>query len=369
VLGGVDSGRFRDKRQCYCDVSAIAERAPTDEEFESLFEAKIEALNLPSIIVPTDPSSMSPLDSSEPSASEGFTAILEVTQVDFVDGCNTTNVANFTTTVVVVASADLFNATANEIVEFEQAFLESFNQAALNNEICDHFFRVIREVEAQADFSLNRRLQQGESDTLAPTAAPTDTFGSEPALIEILLVITGSCIGCAPDQNLFDQVSLDRRDLKQKTVDLKLSLSVNSTKCLCPDDVPNRGPSNSEVFDVFSTRVQDVDRIIEVDPVDCPEQVDFFESSVTVFWTLNKIELSDKDAIGLIEESFVCSYNELLKEYCNPEFRTVISAKCIEEVSFETVVSFTFAVEGRCRGGCRFIWQWFFDLSSGRCLG
>jgi hypothetical protein len=53
----------------------------------------------------------------------------------------------------------------------------------------------------------------------------------------------------------------------------------------------------------------------------------------------------------------VCSYNELVKEYCNPEFRTVISAKCIEEVyfetvkdtaassvSFETAVSFTFAV-------------------------
>jgi hypothetical protein len=96
--------------------------------------------------------------------------------------------------------------------------------------------------------------------------------------------------------------------------------------------------------------VQQLENITEVLHafLECTVDINCFETEATdVVLTITEDTLSRVDVADLIEDTttFVCAYNELPEQFCDPMFRT----ECIiNEVSTESDINFHFAVNIRC---------------------
>ena len=182
---------------------------------------------------------------------------LDITQAEIfgILDPETNNITSFETEVVIRMPVSILQATPEEIEKLEEAFLIGYNRANNQNQLsCDPLFRTISDVAVDLGiFALEqggRVLQQNMTTDFPPTTSPTTAFGidipsptaspitsvmndtqinttSTPTatpqptqaptttfsvgLIDVPLLISGTCLGCPSDQNLFDQVMGGRR--------------------------------------------------------------------------------------------------------------------------------------------------------------
>jgi hypothetical protein len=328
----------------------------------------------------------------------GAIVIITITQVQEQDGCGTNNFTFFNSTVVLsVTEAFLLNATEEDIHNLERQFVESFNQAnLLNPDICDPLLRQVIEAKVEnRAFAFNRRLEMepigegGEESWMpeeggrrnlqaasssAPSSAPSLPYIRPSIYVQLLLFITGRSIGSESDQLLFDQVSNRRRRLYEDVDGFRTlqqeSEGQNATgqnitaDCFCSADAIPRGAAEEEVLRILLEELEDVDRILEVEPKACPMNVTFFKTQVKIpLIVTGKLSEGVKRAI---EHDFEARYNALTEQYCDPLFRTILNVtfiEVLEGVNMDTLVAI--AVDGRCRG-CPADSNLFGDPSDGR---
>jgi hypothetical protein len=243
--------------------------------------------------------------------------------------------ASFESDVVVGFAGYLDNATEDQLLALEQAFLESYNSAnALSTEICDLSFRVVTNVTIVADGSLSRRLQQ----QVATNRTKIVTF-------KFRFRVTGSCRGCAKSTNLFNDAL--RRTLVVAEESLPRLIQITSTPdgCVCPVNAAVRGPTVSEFSAIFSrsisalqeagtlTFIQNiVDNPVEVDAVECSTEVNSFDTEVVLDLFGNPDAVTENELTSL-KTAFQSNYNDLIQGYCDPLFRNVAEVNIIGTVA------------------------------------
>jgi hypothetical protein len=197
------------------------------------------------------------------SSSEGIDDFLQVSPTSFNETCTQTETRDtFNGVFNLSISSDRMELLVGSEVEqelFAQGILESYNQAnALNGEICDPLFRVLEDVvELQLDLNPNNRQlsaqrQETSAETrelqgnasAAPSSAPTDDVR---VFTDILLAVSGRCLGCPKDSFLFNQVT-DFNQLTSGARRIKKDQELDPLLyCLCADGAESRGPTEDEV--------------------------------------------------------------------------------------------------------------------------
>jgi hypothetical protein len=205
------SRRLLEDETCYCDVQAVAQRAPLESEFIDIYEVSVGNLTLD--------------------------CIGSVGECEFGTTFNTTIVLTF----------DQDSTVAFEL--FTDVIATSF-QDTVNEELrtdeenCNLLFQYVQDVSARIDFVFNgddlnettnneerqlhqragrRRVQDNSTavgsfapshqPSSAPSSAPTSTFGGTD-FVFVLLAVSGVCNGCSNDLLLSNQVSNNRRQLQ-----------------------------------------------------------------------------------------------------------------------------------------------------------
>jgi hypothetical protein len=277
----------------------------------------------------------------------GAITISTITQVQEQDGCGTNSFTFFNSTVVLSATeAFLLNATEEEIHNSERHFVESFSQAdLLNPDICDPLRHQVIEAKVEnRAFAFNRRLEMepigegGEESWMseaggrrnlqaipssAPSSAPTLPHIRPSIYVQLLLFITGRSIGSESDQLLFDQVSDRRRRLYEDVDGFRIlqqeSEGQNATgqnitaDCLCSADAIPRGAAEEELRCILLEELEDMDRVLDVEPKACPMNVIFFKTRVKIPLIVTG-KLSE-DVKCAIERDFEARYNALTAQY------------------------------------------------------
>ena len=285
-----------------------------------------------------------------------------------------------------IAGNETRNVTEQERQTLEEAFRASYNALnSLNNETCDPFFREIIDVELseKTDVTFNRRhlLPTAQDDSMADSNVPVHNTPVRPTVF--LLNVRGNCRGCRRDARLYDE-GLRRRSLiglhNSRAGERQLQgLNENpptTDDCVCavqPEEF--RAPTREEFIAVYNNTistlvdagelqfVEAVAEVVEVDQVECPNEVSNF--TTTMFFDLAgfpaKMNASEE---ALIVDSFVFVYNSIVEEFCDPLFRTVTNANVVQlldatgnpindenPASPDVNVNYTvvFQAEGRCR--------------------
>jgi hypothetical protein len=243
--------------------------------------------------------------------------------------------ASFESDVVVGFAGYLDNATEDQLLALEQAFLESYNSAnTLSTGICDLSFRVVTNVTIVADGSLSRRLQQ-----------KVTTNSTKFVAFKFRFRVTGSCRGCAKSTNLFNDAL--RRTLLVAEDSSPRLLQITSTPdgCVCPINAAVRGPTVDEFSAIFNrtifalqeagtvTFIQSiVDAPVEVDAVECSTAVNSFETEVVLELFGNPDAVTENE-LTTLETAFRSNYNDLIQGYCDPLFRNVAEVSIIGTVA------------------------------------
>lgn len=142
--GRIDWRRLQVDIGCICPLGATEERAPTQQEFQSAFQAAISALQ-----------NENRIDSSF------IQSILDTREVNQVE-CGATQV--FETNVRVELSGNPQSVTQSEVDALDQSFTNSFKQ--LTSNFCDPFFRTPLEIVIDTTTVRSRLLQTGGSRRL-----------------------------------------------------------------------------------------------------------------------------------------------------------------------------------------------------------
>ena len=156
-----------------------------------------------------------------------------------------------------------------------------------------------------------------------PSSAPSTTLVFDKDFndgVDLLFEISGSCTDCPDDILLLSDDTLDRRRLYQDRRQLdeevesdsspeEIIVSILTEKLLLTD-------SDLIVYDLNEVR-QEV----------CPAELDLYLASATFDL---KTPFVVNDVVEL-ERAFVDSYNRLYTRYCDPAFRIVFSANCVNE--------------------------------------
>jgi hypothetical protein len=235
----------------------------------------------------------------------------------------------FESNVVVSFAGNPDDATSDQLLALEQAFLESYNSAnSLSSGICDTLFRVLTNVTINVDgsYSSSRRLKQ-------ELTKKKFTFQFR---------VIGSCRYCAKSTNLFYNDALRRTLLVAEDESLPRALQVNSSSssspsddCLCPVNTTERSPTVDEFFTSFNSTVSElreagtltfiesiVGAPVEIDPVECSAEVNSFETAIALEVSGNPDAITENEKRSL-EAAFETTYNTLIQGYCDPLFRNV----------------------------------------------
>ena len=233
----------------------------------------------------------------------------------------------FESNVVVSFAGNPDDATSDQLLALEQAFLESYNSAnSLSSGICDTLFRVLTNVTINVDgsYSSSRRLKQ-------ELTKKKFTFQFR---------VIGSCRYCAKSTNLFYNDALRRTLLVEEDESLPRALQISSSSspsddCVCPVNTTERSPTVDEFFTIFNSSVSElqeagtltfIESIVgapaEIDPVECSAEVNSFETEVTLEVSGNPDAITGNEKRSL-EAAFETTYNTLIQGYCDPLFRNV----------------------------------------------
>ena len=399
VLGSAELDVFLNDRPCYCSIVPLAARAPTKEEFETYFMGRLEWLGLfdtgttrsPTISpAPTNSPTSPPTNLPPPPLPLPNDCVEVIANQDNIlnngGGTSSTSGSNiFTATIVVTFSSDILSATQEELDSLGQVVLAIYNREnVFNSELCDPNWRFVYSVDVQTDFEFSRRhrrtLESDESGGLdvqqhpvhslrgrvlvddtdpststAPSSAPTSTVVLEDQFADLLFTITGSCSDCDDDLNLLSDDVVGRRRLSSKTRNLQELVPEDAT-CACSVDADPRSPTADELLAELDVAVNnlsyvsDAINVVEVDVERCSEELEIFETLQTVSFDVAAVFGSEAVPTTEIEEAFVCTYNRLItQQFCDPAYRTAMSATCIDEqIGSGTDSTFTFAVDMKC---------------------
>ena len=207
--------------------------------------------------------------STNTSGGGGLTAIYGVagaTQLLPVSGCNPSNQSDFNTTAVLriaAAAAQSLSSTDLQIIgdQIKQSYTAVNN---LNSQVCDPYFRQIVQVQYQAN-RRRRRLANVVTNTTqggaynvsynASNGTNTTTGGnattsySSGTIVDLIFLLSGTCIGCPTNAPLFNYVS-SRRQLQQGSP--FTSQTTADTTCLCPQGAKITLPSVQEFTQVLN---------------------------------------------------------------------------------------------------------------------
>jgi hypothetical protein len=287
-------------------------------------------------------------------------SVEKVTELDEI-GCET-DIVEFATDVFVDFLGDVSKMDDAQLRILEQAFLQTYNELnLLGDGTCDVFFRQIVDVQAELDGELNRRrnLQTSVLEILP---------------FSIRFRIFAVCRNCDPKSVIFSFAS--RRVLQSAfrnggNKNYRALQGATNDLCFCRFDAERRTPSRVEFQKAFSvalnieqhsnvTFINSVGRALEVDAVECPASVEFFETSYSTEFSGSPDNLTLGD-VNQLENLFVQSYNEAQERFCDPLFRTAVSATLIRQIDtsvqrdlqfsfdFTGLFTYLFRITGRCR--------------------
>jgi hypothetical protein len=322
-------------------------------------------------------------------------SIESITELDEIF-CEDT-IQTFKTDVFGLFSGDMDLADDTKVLRLEQVFLETYNSLNLLNEAtCDAYFHQIIKVKAKVNVEFN------SINGVFPISSQTKNRFS------VQFKITCKCRGCDPDASIFSAAGVSAKNIygimnpksssQKNQFMVMLQRGIQQDACFCARDAEFRTPtikefrlalegninrtlelgisntmrndgrsssSSSENQSVtpFTRNVdstvfiEKVVRLSEVDAVDCPQQIDFFEDVVEIVIFGDPDSLT-KEGKATLEALFVASFNEAQEGFCDPFFRTITNATLIDSLdrrNLQTKVNKTksykvlFRIVGYCR--------------------
>eukprot|EP00980_Cylindrotheca_fusiformis_P023336 scaffold10384_cov85-Cylindrotheca_fusiformis.AAC.1 len=170
-------------------------------------------------------------------------------------------------------------------------------------------------------------------DDLDPDAAPLDPSFQNPQEY-IMLYVTGECVDCDADINLFDANEeagptsvISRRSLQELEEDFR---------CLCPVEAPLRAPTADEFSVRFSKAMESLSfdasliEVLELEALECDTAIEEFEERVVVELEVCQQEIISSD-IPYLEAGFLKAYNNLLRNSCDDEHRKLTEVVFVRE--------------------------------------
>jgi hypothetical protein len=276
-------------------------------------------------------------------------AIQSVTELDQIF-CDS-EIVEFKTDVFIDFVGDVDLVDDIQLAKLKLAFQETFNKLnLLSEDTCDVFYRQIVDVDVVLNAGLNRRRRHLQ-------AASAGSFS-------VRFILKCVCRGCEPNSPLFSALSSPSRTSPNRVLQ-----SVNSDLCFCARDAQFRSPTlaefqaalqetlNKERFANMSS-IGTVGRVLEVEPVPCSGQVEFFEDIVAVRFLGDPGTLTPED-IARLESLFIQSYTQAQESFCDPYFRTISNVTLISQIDEQRrhlvaiklrSFSFVFRIVGFCRG-------------------
>lgn len=297
--------------------------APTKEvflaEFKSVYLSRIGSVSDPLIV-------------------QDMNGLAELELQDFCTPSeNTTN--KFATEVFI----SFETTSATELTDFQKNELSDLFKQTYNLPNRDSCDMNMREIEvAYIDIV----------EDLDSNIIPLDPLLQNPQQF-IMLYITGDCIDCDADINLFDaedetSTALSRRRLQQLEDDFR---------CLCPVEAPLRASTVDEFIVRFSKAMRTslsfeatLNVVLELEALECDTKVETFEELVIIELEVCEREIITSD-IPYLESSFLKAYNDLLRNSCDDEHRK------LTEVAFMRQGNMTedgnMPIEVKVRGTCQ----------------
>ncbi|KAL3907353.1 MAG: hypothetical protein SGILL_008913 [Bacillariaceae sp.] len=269
-------------------------------------------------------------------------------------------------------ASDFLLATNQQVLDFSQIFLDSYNSwEELNPAVCDPLLRVLVNVTFTArGFTANRRLQHDDDNPPQQRdlqRRPGRRRGPRPSIVnfenddvDFLLSFSGTCDGCETGDQLFNDVS-NRRLRNLRTL---------QSACTGSE---LRAPTEEEILDLFQSNIQNLTYVSEVSDLrevtneTCPSDDNRFSATAdeTTF-TLTGVKrfsptnaASFGNALNVLTDrrAMIAFHEEFMQGFCDPQYRTITRAgfgTADLETSSDgttTTVVLTFTVlDGTCRG-------------------
>jgi hypothetical protein len=275
---------------------------------------------------------------------QGIHDILDVTELDFRPDCEPAEATKFASTVLLTFKVDGI-LTSEEEESLKELFIESYYSAnALNADICDPHFRQVMAVIGYPDISDESNL------------AVQHPFGD--SYVSMIFYVAGECQDCDSRSALFDKDgSNNLRRLLGAFRRVQDATTEEDMACLCPLDVPSRSSTEEEFIQEYSAALKALlfeirlTNLTELKPVLCSADITPFSKTVIVELEVCD-EIAIKTDIDALEAAFVSSYNRLAMEYCDPYFRTLETAKIVDQgrLTPEGNLPVEIEVTGMCRG-------------------
>ena len=335
---GVGSG-------CNCYSSHPQSRPPTEREFQTAFNANLQA------------------GMSRRYLQARKTAVTNVFELAALPCASPESI--FKTYVAVQFDGEP-PSSVEDIVALEQGFVESYN--GLSEVQCDPFFRRVLTATMQEDSLVEIGIQR----------------------YMVRYMIRGTCRGCESDSNLFlsesDRAAENARNNRQ----LQMSTPFGSP-CFCPTFKPPNQPPTEKAFTLnYAHAINDlrelgalqgetsVRLVKELDEVECPGRLNNFDSVVIVDHMVFDSPVP-KQELSELEGAFITAYNRVNSfnfKTCDPVFRSVKGVIVLIDGPSnlnrplpDGQVRLTYIVEAECRGCTSNTNLFDFPTSAARAAG
>jgi hypothetical protein len=244
--------------------------------------------------------------------------------------------------------------STSEIKVLEDSLQYAYNDIAS----CDSSFRVLDKV------TLVQETIASYGDTGSEHVA--GAVGEQE--VSYLFHVVGRCKGCNKMSALLKPQAATRGrelelNLQERTVGqgglrkAQVEDAQESESCAC------EAPSKSSFLTFYQTSfsegastsalrdIKDVSEVDGLDPLLCSGDIVSFSETLIVELEICDMAVIDQD-IGFIEESFVSTYNALVKEYCDPYFRFLETARVVEQGALTPAGNLPVELEvtGKCSG-------------------
>ena len=320
--------------------------------------------------------------------SDAITGILGITQLVPVLGCNANNRSEFNaTTLLRLPAAAAQSLTSTDLRSIANLIKSSYSTVnGLNSKTCDPYFRQIIRVQYQSELS-QRRLSSvngnvtvgafynvsynvsgafnnsGSGNTTTGTSTTDNTYAG--GIVDLVFVITGSCIGCSSDTPLFNYATSSRRRMQSSASIAAPSSQDNGvTTCQCPQGATQGGPSLETFSQVLNTSLSQLSpsqspagntslgisllQVVEATPAFCSSVIETFQT--TISFSLTVYPNITTSAITELEQCVSYAYNLEAGRYCDPYYRSIVSIERLYVPSFGVGTDVQFLVIAQCRG-------------------
>jgi hypothetical protein len=309
-------------KTCFCDQTTIANRAPTHSELQKALETAVDSKNafakICNISVPDQE-----VDTLSPTAAP-TEKVCKVTLPD-----------QFISTVIVSVNLQGGQGpTDAQINVLGEAIRDTYNNLnELKFSACDAEYRLISNATVDPDFRSRRLASRGHSRSSSISHIRVGSHqrrrANEDLSVSILFTVITSCQGCSPNTDLFDRSTISKESFARV-------YTSNVEKLISADFL---------------------DGLREVETTSCSSEITEFSKVVIVELVqkpcLQGLNYTGEDLeLKRIEEMLVSTYNSLVLNYCDPFFRSLLSAEIVRFGVNTTKgnLPLEVRVNGTCRG-------------------